>query len=382
MERPKVKYCQWQKGTLYFGIKGKDGRTSYTALPHPSHPDFASCYEPLKNAHEARKKAKKEKVDTASGSQRYYITGSFKALVHEAEKSRAYRDMAQSTRENVDRYYRTIIADWGDKLVAELEPADVDRRIDEPDMASYPGKTLNYLKYLADLIDLGIRRGYRKDKYNPARDAERPETGERLPWPDDVYERAIDRASDMIRLAIQLGVYTGQRISDCIRIERQELLACAAAGEPMSLVQKKTGVEVFIPIHPELAAIVEAFPASPDAPTVLYNRLGRPFPKPDQIQDRLKKLMLDLGYFDEVERAGEEKRDTRFKFHGLRKLAACHLVEAGATPHEVSAICGMDIQTVIHYTRGVAKRKLSRGFSDRMNTIKPGQERPDLRLVA
>ncbi|MCG7348998.1 site-specific integrase [Sphingomonas sp. ACRSK] len=380
MERTKVKYCQWQKGTLYFAVKGSDGKTSYTPLPNPRHPDFAAVYGPLRNAHEARKKAKKQ--PETSGPNRHYITNSFKALVHEAEKSRAYREMAPSTRDNVDRYYRIIIADWGDKLVADLEPADVDRRIDQPDMAQFPGKTLNYLKYLADLIDLGIRRGYRKDKYNPARDAERPDTGERLPWPDDVFERAVDMSSDMLRLAIQLGVYTGQRISDCIRIEREELLSCARAGEPMGLVQQKTGVEVFIPIHPALAAIVEGFPASPTAPTVLYNRLGRPFPKPDQIQDRLKHLMLELGYFDTITKGGEEKRETRYKFHGLRKLAACHLAEVEATPHEISAICGMDIQTVVHYTRGVAKRKLARGVSNRMSTIKPGQERPDLRLVA
>lgn len=380
MERIKVKYCQWQKGTLYFGVKGADGKTSYTSLPHPNHPDFASAYGPLRDAHEARKKAKREPVKAPE--RQSYITNSFKALVHEAEKSRAYRQMAASTRDNVDRYYRIIVADWGDKLVADLEPADVDRRIDMPDMAHFPGKTLNYLKYLADLIDLGIRRGYRRDKYNPARDAERPETGERAPWPDDVFEQAVEKASDMLRLAIQLGVYTGQRISDCIRMKREGLLACFAAGEPMGLVQQKTGVEVFIPIHPDLAALVEAYPASEKADTVLYNRLGRPFPKPDQIQDRLKHLMLDLGHFREVRIGEQVKRDTSYKFHGLRKLAACHLAEVEATPHEISAICGMDIQTVIHYTRGVAKRKLARGVTDRMNTIRPGEQRPDLRLVA
>lgn len=142
------------------------------------------------------------------------------------------------------------------------------------------------------------------------------------------------------------------------------------------------GVEVFILIHPVLAAIAEAFPPCPTATTVLYNRVGRPFGKPDQIQDRLKKLMLDLGHYAEVEIDGETKRETDYKFHGLRKLAACHLAEVNATPHEIGAICGMDIQTVTKYTRGVAKRKLARGTASRMNTIRPGQSRPDQRLGA
>ena len=42
---------------------------------------------------------------------------------------------------------------------------------------------------------------------------------------------------------------------------------------------------------------------------------------------------------------------------------------------------GMDIDTVIHDTRAVAERKLSRGFIERMNTIRPGCERHDLRLA-
>ncbi len=376
------KYCQWSKGRLYFSVRRPDGGKSYIPLPNPNDPDFAIKYTPLVEAHETRIAERKEERRPKESRASNVISNSFKALVHEMERSRHYRGLKPKTQESVDRYYAIIVADWGDRLVAEIEPADVDRRIDEPDMAPYPGKTLAYLRYLSALIDFGIRRGYRKDKYNPAREAERPEVGERKPWPDDVYGRVVDNAKGMLWLAIQLGVYTGQRISDCIRIEREELLACYRAGEPMRLIQQKTGVEVFIPIHPELAAIVEAFPACDTAPTVLYNRFGCSFACTDAIQNQLKHLMIELGYVERVRVGGQFKILTAYKFHGLRKLAACHLAEVEATPHEISAICGMNIQTVIHYTRDVAKRKLARGVTDRMNTIRPGQERPDLRLVA
>ena len=52
-----------------------------------------------------------------------------------------------------------------------------------------------------------------------------------------------------------------------------------------------------------------------------------------------------------------------------------------ATHYEVTAMNGMDIDTVIHDTRVVAERKLSRGFIARMNTIRPGCERHDPRLA-
>jgi hypothetical protein len=52
-----------------------------------------------------------------------------------------------------------------------------------------------------------------------------------------------------------------------------------------------------------------------------------------------------------------------------------------ATHYEVTTINGMDIDTVVRDTRAVAERKLSRGFIERMNTIRPGCERHDLRLA-
>lgn len=112
--------------------------------------------------------------------------------------------------------------------------------------------------------------------------------------------------------------------------------------EPLYLVQQETRAEVFILIYPVLAAIVEAFPACPTAPTVLYNRVGRPLGKPGQIEDRLEKAMLVLSHYAEVQI--EVKRAAEYQFHDLRKLA--------------------------------------RGTASRRNTIRLGQARPDQRLEA
>lgn len=380
MERERIKYCQWQKGILYFAVKGPDGKTSYTPLPNPSAPTFAKLYDGLKQAHEAAKvdRAKKRGDDSDDdSSESGYISGSWRALVREFERSQIYRAQDKATKRSTDRYTAMFVREMGDQLVSRFDAADLDRRLDEPDLAEFPGKALNYIKTMQSVIDLGIRRNYRKDKYNPARGATMPQTGEYVPWPDAVYEDVLAHAAPVIALAIKLGVYTGQRISDCILMQRSALLTAAETGEPMHLVQKKTGVDVYIPIHPDLADAVRAWPESAMADTVLYNRAGRAFPDPGQLQDRLKLLMTALGYVKTITQAGENRVVTLYKFHGLRKLSSCHLVEAGATHHEVSAINGMDIQTVIHYTRGVEKKKLSRGFADRMNAIRPGQERPE-----
>lgn len=379
-EKAAPKYCFWSKGALYFSVRLPEGGKSYDRMPTYGTPEFNAAYAAKVEAHELRIKHRKEARAIKPTAASNVISNTFKALVLEAEKTRSYREKKPRTQEAADRYYRMIVADWGDKLVADLEPADVDRRIDMPDMAPFPGKVLGYLRHLGALIDLGIRRGYRKDKYNPARKAERPEIGEHAPWPDDVYEDVIAAASPMLRLAIQLGVYTGQRISDCIRMDREVLLECARLNEPMVLIQQKTNVEVWIPIHPDLAAIVAESPASPKAKTILYNRFNKPFADPGMIQKLLKDLMIELGHVERHTVDGREKVVTTYKFHGLRKLAACHLAEVEATPHEIGSICGMSIQTVTHYTRGVAKRKLARGVTGRMNTIRPGQARPDLRL--
>src|SRR5437764_4887290 len=72
------------------------------------------------------------------------------------------------------------------------------------------------------------------------------------------------------RLALALLLYTAQRRSDVIRMGRQHIRDGA-----IHVTQKKTGVALAIPLHPKLAAIIEA--TRSDHLTFLVTRDGSPF---------------------------------------------------------------------------------------------------------
>lgn len=361
MEQQKFPYTVWIKGKIYFSVK-VNGKKQYQPLPLPNSPRFATEYGKLKRDHEAKRDARQQVRENHTN----IITGSFKALIAAYERCPAYRELAPSTKANMDYYFRLFIERWGDTLVASLTPREVDEVLSSEDMIAKPGKAINFIKHLKTLIDAGIRWDYRKDNFNPAQGARRPRIGEHDPWPEHVIEAVLAHASPMLRVAVILGLYTGQRISDCILIEREALLA--AAEDSLELTQVKTGVTVFIPIHPELVREVEAIEPSDKAPTVLYNRYGLPFPKPDQIQDRLKKLMIELGHYEWIVVDGVRKKKALYSFHGLRKCSTNHLAELGASAHEIGAINGMDVNTVIHYSRKVNRKRLAANVSERFRS--------------
>jgi integrase len=58
------------------------------------------------------------------------------------------------------------------------------------------------------------------------------------------------------RLALALLLYTGQRRSDVIRMGRQHI-----KDGVLSITQKKTGAQVDVPVHPELARAIAACPS-------------------------------------------------------------------------------------------------------------------------
>jgi integrase len=76
------------------------------------------------------------------------------------------------------------------------------------------------------------------------------------------------------RLALALLLYTAQRCSDVVRLGRQHV-----RDDVIQVRQQKTGVVLTIPVHPMLAAILEATPSH--YLTFLTTRDGKPFSPPD-----------------------------------------------------------------------------------------------------
>src|SRR5262245_22861078 len=76
------------------------------------------------------------------------------------------------------------------------------------------------------------------------------------------------------RLALALLLYTTQRRSDVVRMGRQHIRE-TPDGPALYVKQRKTGVELLIPIHPELAAVLDATPS--EHLTFLVTATGKPY---------------------------------------------------------------------------------------------------------
>jgi integrase len=109
--------------------------------------------------------------------------------------------------------------------------------------------------------------------------------------------------------------------------------------------QKKTGVMLAIPIHPELQRILEATPGN--TLTFLVTRLGRPF-APNDFTHWFKDKIRQVGLCEEA------------SVHGLRKAACRRLAEAGCSASIIQAISGhMSLREVERYTRAASQESMA-----------------------
>jgi integrase len=114
--------------------------------------------------------------------------------------------------------------------------------------------------------------------------------------------------------------------------------------------QQKTGIELAIPIHATLAAIIAETPA--DHLTLLTTQTGKPF----------SAAGFGNWFRDRCNEAGL----SHCSAHGLRKAAARRLAEAGCTMHEIAAITGhASLSEVQRYTKAADQARLARAAMDK-----------------
>ena len=140
--------------------------------------------------------------------------------------------------------------------------------------------------------------------------------------------------------AMEIAVHTGQRRADLLGMQWRHI-----EDGLISVAQQKTGERLLIPIHADLAVVLDAIPRR--GTNIVHREDGRAYTGSGfaAIFQREKKR-LGLG---------------GLQFHGLRHTAAARLAEAGATDREIMAILGHRTATMVtRYTRGAAQKRLAR----------------------
>jgi integrase len=138
-----------------------------------------------------------------------------------------------------------------------------------------------------------------------------------------------------------LGVFTAQRRGDVVRIGRQHI-----RDGVLTVRQRKTGTTLAIPVHPELARIIDATPIG--HLTLLTTKSGRSY-SANNFSDQFRVWCDQAGL------------PQHCVFHGLRKAAARRLAEAGCTAHEIAALTGhASLREVERYTKAADQARLAK----------------------
>lgn len=244
-------------------------------------------------------------------------------------------------RESTKATYRASIEPFriahGAKPFALLERRHLKAELAK--LAATPAQANKLLKRLRQLLGHAVDMEW--IKINPADGIKPVRTeGGFAEWPEEVISAFEARwpLGTKQRLALDLLLYTGQRRSDVVRMARGNIRDGAIRVE-----QVKTGAPLWLPIHPALAASIEA--ASPSGLFLLMTEYGRPFTAAgfgNWFRAQCDAAEIEKGY----------------SAHGLRKAAGRRLADAGATAHQIMAVLGhRSLGEATRYTRGADQRR-------------------------
>jgi integrase len=277
--------------------------------------------------------------------------GTMRALASSYYSSLEFR----SLKPNTQSVYRNIIdrfckekdkegQEHGDKRAATLQREHVVKlmaaRAEKPDSANGLRKALRAM--MKHAVEIGLRAD------DPTRDvrALRPKSKlgfHRWTEAEIAQFEARHPIGTKPRLALALGLYTGQSRQDVVAMGPQhvetELLRWVRGK-----TERSTGVELTIPVHPDLRTTLDATPSG--HLTFLVTELGKPF--------------TSAGFGGWFREQCDMANLHHCSFHGLRKAASVRLAEAGCTPHEIAAITGhASLKEIVRDTQTVDRKRLA-----------------------
>lgn len=298
------------KGKTYLYFDTGSGR--YVRLPDAGSPDFGTKYG---NYLGVRKKRANLKA---------IVT--FTDLANRYQQSGKYLGRSQGTQRTYLPYIIRMIEMFADWPAADIDRADIRALLGDLG----PGAQLMQLAVAKNIFGFGVKNDL--IEANPTKDIEIDhEKTPHEPWPESVIENAL---LGPMRLPVALLYFTGQRIGDVCKMRWSDI-----DDGVITVVQQKTGKELYVPIHSRLEAILAETPRS--LTTIVCKANGKPY-TPSALRSVMRQHVV-----------GQVP-------HGLRKNAVNALLEAGCSAAMVSSITGQSMQIVEDYAKKRDNRKLAK----------------------
>ena len=305
-------------GVRRFRFRKGQGFSRELGTEYGSH-DFVRRYEVARLEFETGRKA-----GAGAGAT---IPGSINDLVAAWYVSPEWKGLADLTKKTYRGVIEPFRAKHGDKPVSRLERRHVMGFLAEK--AETPSAANNLRKRLAQILDHAIALDW--IKANPARLTKPYKVAEGgfHAWDEGEIAQyfAAHETETMAHRAVTLMLYTGAARADAVALGPMNIKRDPIKGPRLEYRRKKTvksnGVMVSIPIHPDLAEVLEKLPNDRPFLATAYGK-GR---SPDGLGNAMREWCDKAGL-------------PECSAHGLRKACARRLAEAGATAHEIMAVTG------------------------------------------
>lgn len=270
-------------------------------------------------------------------------SGSLEDVAEQWMRSPTFTGKSEATQHDYTRYAEQMIDRWGSRAIDWITREDVlEWRRTMEDRAA----TANHAMAVARSF-WRWAIGANLARENPVKGIEdfetRPEQAD--PWPEWALELVEQYARWEVRAGVALGLYTGQRTKDFIRMSLRDV----EDGGIWVSVSKKRGKRIWIPLHPNLEPII-AEARTRGSMYILPRRNGEPL---------TANAFRGLFFRETRREALKPIADAGLSPHGLRVLAVNTLFEVGCSAAEIAGITDQSLKTVEWYGQQRNQRLLA-----------------------
>lgn len=289
----------------------------------------------------------------------------FAAIVRAFMESPKFMGYSESTKDTWSRELRFVARPDCLGMVSrqDIRPALVQAVIDG--LTGRPGKQAALYAALKQLEKWAVVRDLLPRQIVLGVETEDSDGGH-IPWSNEQVAIGEKYARPDLARAVTLGANTGQRGSDLIRMTWSDL-EVYKGREGINVIQKKTGLKIWVPITSALAAAIQTWDRSPGP--FLRRPNGTVWSRHD----------LSNAWAYERERNPELAGLQGLVLHGLRGHACVRLLRAGANTRQISDMVGMSEPMVSRYTRFSQQRDNATAAVFHMENV-PGTEKRYVQL--
>lgn len=333
---PKIKlpYLQSYRsdGKLYFYVRRK-GRPQVRLTTPFGSAAFMAEYQAAR--------------DTEPSNNPRHAAGTLGAAIAAFYKSAMFTNLKGSSQSLYRRILDPVAVEYGHRP-ARTMPETAATKIVEDIGATRPG--------LANTTRKALHRVFKHAKIrpNPFAEVTAYKHGTIHTWTEAELATFEERwpLGTRQRLAYALLLHTGQRGGDVCNMRRQDITAGT-----IHVVQEKTGVELWVPLTPELTAALQAGPILGE--NLISDRRGEQLTR-DALTSLIKRAVKSAAL------------PPRCVPHGLRKALLRRIAESGGTTKEIQSVSGhKTLAEVERYTKAADQKRLSASAIAKLNVSKP-----------